>query len=275
MSRIFFKKDEKKSSLFITLAFLLVMLTAIGAVLAGPVHTSNLLSLLPFDTGAFRAELITLTRLAVAGAAILLLVGIVHVLASRSSRFGWRGLLSMVAVPGLAALFFLYGPPLPPAPYLHELTTDLATPPRFHIIPERVYDPLLARDVAGSPLMDNYAARHDTYFADLTTAYFDQIPAILRPRILLTVRSLGWTLVSEGADTGPVEAYTVTPWFGDRSNFAIRIRENGDGSLLDIRAVSSETGTEAVRNVERIRKFLATLRNSATGAESSGPENNR
>ena len=75
-------------------------------------------------------------------------------------------------------------------------------------------------------------------------------------KALAIARALGWEIVNEDADRGLIAATDTTFWFGFEDDLAIRVRRDGDETVVDLRSASRVGLHDLGTNAERIRAFL-------------------
>jgi uncharacterized protein (DUF1499 family) len=231
---------------------------------AGLTITSALLLLaapLGYRLGIFslRLALQTLLRWGVylaVGAAVVSLVGLIITLAAPKERR--RGLLlaavslvvaaAVIAIPGR----FRMGPPAPP---IHDITTDTRDPPQYvAVLPLRANVPNTA-EYGGEPV----AAQQRGAYPDLQPAIVNVPPAQAFDRALAAVHEMGWDLVEADASAGRIEATDTTFWFGFKDDVVIRVRPTDGGSRVDVRSLSRVGVGDAGTNAKRIRAYLKVL----------------
>jgi uncharacterized protein (DUF1499 family) len=231
---------------------------------AGLTITSALLLLaapLGYRLGIFslRLALQTLLRwgayLAI-GAAVVSLVGLIITVATPKERR--RGLLlaavslvvaaAAIAIPGR----FRMGPPAPP---IHDITTDTRDPPQYvAVLPLRANAPNTA-EYGG----EHVAAQQRGAYPDLQPAILNVPPAQAFDRALAAVHEMGWDLVEADAAAGRIEATDTTFWFGFKDDVVIRVRPTDGGSRVDVRSLSRVGVGDAGTNAKRIRAYLKVL----------------
>jgi len=231
---------------------------------AGLTITSALLLLaapLGYRLGIFslRLALQTLLRwgayLAV-GAAVVSLVGLIITLATPKERR--RGLLlaavslvvaaAVIAIPGR----FRMGPPAPP---IHDITTDTRDPPQYvAVLPLRANAPNTA-EYGG----ERVAAQQRGAYPDLQPAILNVPPSQAFERALAAVHEMDWDLVKADATAGRIEATDTTFWFGFKDDVVIRVRPTDGGSRVDVRSLSRVGLGDAGTNAKRIRAYLKVL----------------
>jgi len=208
---------------------------------------------------SLRLALLTLLRwgayLAI-GAAVISLIGLIITFARPTETR--RGLvlaaLSLVMAGALIAIpaRFRMGPPAPP---IHDITTDTQDPPQYvAVLPLR----------ADAPNTTEYGG--ERVAAQQRDAYPDLQPAILNvplrqafERALAAVHEMGWDLVDADAQAGRIEATDTTFWFGFKDDVVIRVRPDDAGSRVDVRSLSRVGVGDAGTNAKRIRAYLDLL----------------
>jgi uncharacterized protein (DUF1499 family) len=231
---------------------------------AGLTITSALLLLaapLGYRLGIFslRLALQTLLRWGVylaVGAAVVSAAGFMVTLATPKERR--RGILlagvvlaaaaALVAIPGR----FRMGPPAPP---IHDLTTDTRDPPEYVAV-------LPLRADAPNPTTyggERVAAQQQGAYPDLQPAIVNVPPAQAFGRALAAVHEMGWDLVDADATAGRIEATDTTFWFGFKDDVVVRVRPTDGGSRVDVRSLSRVGVGDAGTNAKRIRAYLDVL----------------
>ena len=206
-----------------------------------------------------RVALLTLLRWGVYGgiaAAVVSLIGLVMTLARprelrRGTVLAAVSLLVGLALVGVLARFRM-GPPAPP---IHDITTDTQNPPEYVAV-------LLLRASAPNPTVyggDKIASQQREAYPDLQPLMLKVPPARAFERALSTVRKMAWDLVGEDAATGRIEATDTTFWFGFKDDVVIRVRPADGGSRVDVRSLSRVGVGDVGTNAKRIRAFLHAL----------------
>ena len=161
-----------------------------------------------------RTALLTLFRwgayAAVAAVGVSLLGLVVTLLRPRDARRGIA--LSVVAVLVGAVLVaaparFRFGPPAPP---IHDITTDTQHPPPFvAVVPLNTPDRTVYEGEA-------ITSQQREAYPDLKPVTLEMPPAQAFERALVTVQEMGWELVATDADAGRIE--------GDRHDLLVRVQ---------------------------------------------------
>ena len=201
--------------------------------------------------------------LIVAGFALML----AGVAASVIWRVGFRGagqafLASVLAVglmgyPAyLTALAFAL-------PRINDVSTDLVSPPSFlHTARTR------AAGVGAEPPQPSDATRaaQSAAYPDLQTVKVE-MDVLAAYRLALSVATdLGWRIVDlqppspAGGGSAAIEAIDKSLFFGFPSDVVIRVKPGATSTAIDLRSCSRVGGHDFGANAERIRKFVAALK---------------
>jgi uncharacterized protein (DUF1499 family) len=153
-------------------------------------------------------------------------------------------------------------------PRLYEVTTDTASPPAFDRIAK-------IRQGQANPV------HYDPSFGPLQLAAYPDIKPLLVARPLgdvysavrETVKALSWKVIDEQppelAKTGYIEAVDRTFIFGFTDDVAIRITGSAKAARVDIRSSSRFGQHDLGRNAQRIRRFMAEVKDRLAGIERS------
>ena len=140
-------------------------------------------------------------------------------------------------------------------PPIHDISTDTVTPPEFVAIAPLRAD---APNPAAYSGIDTAEQQRNAY-PDLETLRYTQSKAELVVAIEQTINNLGWELINTDANAGLVEATDSTMWFGFKDDVVVRITDNSNERLLDVRSKSRVGGSDLGKNAERIRDFTEAL----------------
>lgn len=165
-------------------------------------------------------------------------------------------LRALPALPGaLLLVSVLSARDVPP---IHDISTDLADPPRFEAILERrePSDNSLAIDPA---VIEQQAEA----YPDLGTLRSELPLAATFERAEAAARSLGWEIVRSDLNAGLIEAVDTTAIMGFRDDVVIRVRSNADGTMVDLRSASRVGVSDLGANAARIRDFTERFRGDA------------
>lgn len=238
------------NGLFGRLALLASVLAAAFVAGAGPAYRYA-----GFDLGhAF--ELMKWGVYAAAGAGVLAVLWVVFALLGRSTAGFGALLIALVVAGGAAYVPINMQMTAAKLPVIHDITTDTANPPVFVAI---------AGLRSGSPNGVDYKtdpAEQQKGYPDIAPLITDVPPADMFTRAEATARAMGWEIVAAETAEGRIEATDTTQWWGFKDDVVIRIAPEGAGSRLDIRSMSRVGKSDIGKNAERIRKFLAALKDA-------------
>ncbi len=148
---------------------------------------------------------------------------------------------------------------------LHDVTTNVDTPPAFLAIAPRRYEEGSAAARAAYP-HPAWRETHDAIYQDLETLVLPLAVGEAASRAGEIAEDLGWSIEasSVGENAGRFEAVDRTGWFGFVDDIVITITLRGeDSSAVDVRSVSRIGIGDVGKNAERIRTFLSRLRESS------------
>lgn len=208
--------------------------------------------------GAYAAASLLLLLAAIFAAIGLLRSGGTAGTASRNAT--WLALLVGLAVTVGNGLTLARGMKAPP---IHDITTDTTNPPAFvAILPLRRLDARNAADYAGPAV----AAVQEKAFPDIRPLVVPQPVEAVFAAARAVVTDRGWTLVDASLPDGRIEATAETPWMHFKDDVVIRIRQEADGTRVDMRSTSRVGKGDLGVNAARVRDFLASLKSRlATG----------
>ncbi len=157
-------------------------------------------------------------------------------------------------------------------PLIHDITTDTQNVPTFTeaIISERnkVLDvntldyvgkmaPTIEKTADGKPVMKLVAALQSQAYPEMRPLILSVSPEAAFGQAKSVAENMGWTLKSEDASAGIIEATESSFWYGFKDDIVIRIRSSeGGGSVVDLRSVSRVGTSDIGANAARIRTFL-------------------
>jgi uncharacterized protein (DUF1499 family) len=141
-------------------------------------------------------------------------------------------------------------------PFIHDITTDTANPPRFvAVVPLRA-NASNPPDYAG----EEVAKQQRQGYPDIQTLALDDPPAEALRKARKTAEDMNWEIVAVEPKEGRIEATATTFWFGFKDDVVIRIVANGSGSRLDMRSKSRVGRSDVGANAARIRRFMSMLK---------------
>lgn len=140
-------------------------------------------------------------------------------------------------------------------PALHDISTDLADPPGFAVLPLR------ADNLAGVGTIENWRTVHASAYPDIQSVTIARpVPTVVTDATRLA-RERGWTIARADAVEGRVEATAAVSFIRFMDDVVIRVRPapDGNGSIVDMRSVSRVGVSDLGVNAARIREFLTAL----------------
>jgi len=141
-------------------------------------------------------------------------------------------------------------------PPIHDITTDLESPPPFEAI-------LPLRAEASNPAVyggDSIAAQQREGYPELEPLVLETSSAEVFHLALETARDMGWEVVDSDPNEGRIEATDTTFWFGFKDDIVVRVAEAAEGGTrVDVRSVSRVGRSDVGTNAARIDEFLERL----------------
>jgi uncharacterized protein (DUF1499 family) len=141
------------------------------------------------------------------------------------------------------------------SPPIHDITTDIDSPPEFVAMVR------LRRDAPNPP---EYAGEETARLQQ--EAYPHIQPLIVSTgkqevidEIVHLMANRGWDMVSINRQDGRVEATEKLPWFGFKDDVVLRIEETAEGTRIDMRSKSRIGRGDIGVNADRIDQFLSDL----------------
>jgi uncharacterized protein (DUF1499 family)/energy-converting hydrogenase Eha subunit E len=197
---------------------------------------------------------------------LLALVGLIAGAARRAATA--RGAVALATVIALATIGYLLtwvrtGMSVPP---IHEVSTDLDTPPPFvAIAPIRDAVPgnnpsAYVATMHGPRGDTDVRAAQRAAYPDLQPLHLDASPEQAFSRAEQAARKMGWELVATDAADGRIEATAMTRFFGFKDDVVVRVRPEGAGTRIDVRSKSRVGLGDAGTNAARVRAYLNLLR---------------
>ncbi|MDP7339315.1 MAG: DUF1499 domain-containing protein [Vicinamibacterales bacterium] len=141
------------------------------------------------------------------------------------------------------------------APAIHDITTDLDTPPRFDAVVPLRAGASNSLEHGGATVAD---AQREAY-PDVETLVLSRPLAQVVEQAREVAVAMGWEVVAADAEAGRVEATDTTGWFGFKDDVVVRVRGTDGGSVVDVRSVSRVGVGDLGANAARIRAFLERL----------------
>ena len=215
--------------------------------------------------GGYRMELLSLTPAFIgyvasvglmAVAALLLLVAMIG---GRSRLGSWQlntaCWIALVFSVGMTLNNLLWLRQGQVSPLIHDITTDTVNPPEFvAVLPLRADAPN-PPEYGGAEIAEKQLAA----YPEIQTLALDLSPAEALAIAEGAAREMGWEIIEVAPGEGRLEAVDTTPWFGFKDDVVVRITQDGDTALVDVRSKSRLGLSDVGTNARRIRRFLARM----------------
>ena len=189
--------------------------------------------------------------------ALALVLGIASLVAGRKGDNRSRGRSMAGIAISLVYLGFLASRPLVAgdAPAIHDVTTDLASPPRFEVLPLR------PDNLAGVGTVENWRRIHAEAYGDLAPITLAKPVAEATADAVRLAKEAGWQIAVSDPARGHLEATASVSYIRFQDDVVIRIAPTADGrhSRVDMRSVSRVGVGDLGVNARRIREFLEAL----------------
>ena len=213
-----------------------------------------------FDVVSFKIVIPVLGLCALIGAVAVVVsaLGIIRTLTAERSgtRLAILGLILGLIVAAPLGQSIVAGTKLP---RIHDITTDLANPPRFNAIVAARGDTSNSLD-RSTPA--DLAALQTAAYPDIAPLTLAVHPGKVFEAAEALVKKNGWALVSVSPETGTIEATATTRILNFKDDVVIVITEQEGGSLVNMRSVSRVGESDLGANANRIRTFLYDLKKS-------------
>ncbi|MFT6896831.1 MAG: hypothetical protein ACJA13_001235 [Paraglaciecola sp.] len=188
------------------------------------------------------------------GGAALVLILIQLIFMRKSTAWLSTGVASILALIAIAMPLSLMVK-AQSVPRIHDISTDLVNPPKFEaIVPLRLDAP----NPVAYPGEETAAQQRQAYPELVTQQYTQPVDQVF-DAALASVNNLGWELANADKTRGLIEATHTTAWFGFKDDVVIRIAQQDQVSVLDMRSKSRVGQSDLGKNAERIHEFLDNL----------------
>jgi uncharacterized protein (DUF1499 family) len=175
------------------------------------------------------------------------------------------GIVVALAVLGYLLSWLRSGMGVPP---IHEISTDLASPPPFVAVKE-IRDAIpglnppeyVAELPARGGAKTNVPEAQRSAYPDIQPLVLEGIaPEAAFARAEAAARALDWEIVASVPSEGRLEATDTTTFFGFKDDVVVRLRAEGGGTRVDVRSKSRVGLGDAGTNAKRVRAFLERVR---------------
>ena len=140
-------------------------------------------------------------------------------------------------------------------PAIHDISTDLESPPEFVAMVRLRADAPNPPEYAGEETAD---AQREAYPDVEPLMLNENVQRVMDEAVLLVVNR-GWELVAINRLEGRIEATENLAWFGFKDDVVLRITETGEGTRVDMRSKSRIGRSDVGVNAKRIEQFLDDL----------------
>jgi uncharacterized protein (DUF1499 family) len=187
--------------------------------------------------------------------AVIALIGgaIALIVVLRSGRVADRPLLYVGLLLGGAVVVLMLAQvgTARSVPPIHNISTDVADPPTFDVV-------IGLRGPDANPIDYDIAAiavAQQAAYPRVQTLTLDRSAGDSFDRALEVIKSMGLEIVNADQEAGRIEAVATSFWFGFKDDMVVRVRENGAGSIVDLRSVSRVGLSDLGVNAKRIEEF--------------------
>lgn len=142
-------------------------------------------------------------------------------------------------------------------PAIHDITTDLESPPEFVDMVRLRQDAPNPAEYAG----EETANQQRQAYPDIQPLIVDTGKQEVMDEIITLIQEREWTPVGIDRQEGRIEATETLAWFGFSDDVVFRVSETGEGTRIDMRSKSRIGRSDVGVNAERIDAFLADLQN--------------
>jgi len=181
------------------------------------------------------------------------------VIASRRSLVAERN-LSAIALVVLMIPLAVMGSQLAKGssvPGIHDISTDVEDVPTFDVVVGLRADAPNSLEYGSERLpAAELAATQQKAFPNLRTIHSELGTDEVFTKSVAILKEHGLEVVNEDRDSGLIEAVATTFWFGFKDDVVVRIRPDGDASIVDLRSVSRVGQGDLGANAARIQKFI-------------------
>jgi uncharacterized protein (DUF1499 family) len=134
---------------------------------------------------------------------------------------------------------------------LNDISTDTQSPPQYEAV-------ISLRPEGSNSLSypDNAANLQRARFPDIQSISSTLSTNDAFDKALNVVKESGWQLVFEDKSSGKIEAVASTFFFDFKDDVVIRVKGQGDASVIDIRSHSRVGRGDKGKNAERVRTFI-------------------
>ncbi len=226
---------------------ILAILAALSIAGSGPAYRLDLLTL---------GNAFTLLRYGVfvaLGAAGLGLVALMIAAVTRRPLPALLGSLAILAGGALAAGPWLQLQQAQEVPPIHDITTDMQSPPAFEVLADARRAAPNALDYPGEAT----AQQQREAYPAIQPLVVDTPLETVRGAAEAVAKDAGWKIAA--LDDTRIEATATTRWFGFKDDVVIRLTDADGGTRVDMRSASRLGASDVGTNAARIQGFMEDL----------------
>ncbi len=141
------------------------------------------------------------------------------------------------------------------APAIHDITTDLASPPEFQTLTIR------EDNLAGVDTVENWQEIHAKAYGDIQPLLFNRPVSEVTIAAHSVAQDKGWDIAAFDPGAGRIEATDYVSYIRFEDIIVIEVTPSADnsGSEVNVRSVSQLGVSDLGVNAKRIRAFMADL----------------
>lgn len=140
-------------------------------------------------------------------------------------------------------------------PPIHDITTDLETPPEFVAMVRLRADAPNPPEYSGEETAN---AQREAYPEIQPLMLSEDVQRVMDEAVMLVVNRR-WELVAINRQEGRIEATEKLAWFGFKDDVVLRFTETEEGTRVDMRSKSRIGRSDVGVNAKRIERFLKDL----------------
>jgi hypothetical protein len=217
---------------------------------------------------------VNLFRVCLAGVGLAVLIGLIAFIQIWRRGYGGAGSAAVgILLPVMLLAWPLtYVPAFLNLPPINDVSTDLASPPRFAVLAKQ-------RTGAANPAAypaQRFAPAQQKAYPDLRTFVIDRSAQEAFELVEEAVRKLKWRVaaseppVGRPAKGGTIEATDNTLVVGFTDDIVIRVEGSVNRSRIDVRSASRHGQHDLGQNATRVRRFFAELQSRIDSTSPGG-----
>lgn len=167
----------------------------------------------------------------------------------------WQAIGGLVLSLGLLLVFYTQVIiPGGNAPPLHDITTDVDSPPAFLVLELREDNLIPFQNI------DEWRAAHRDGYPEIAPVIINKSPDLVMADVRALMEDRGWDIANYDAQSGHMEATAYAGFLRFRDDVVVEATPIQDGSTrVDMRSVSRVGLSDLGYNAKRIKAFLADL----------------